>query len=77
VGRTFRSAASPGRHHADLQRDFEAASEAVKQLAKRPDNQTLLKLYALYKQATAGDVSGSRPGASTSRALPSTTPGPR
>ncbi|MBP1605578.1 MAG: acyl-coA-binding protein [Acidobacteria bacterium] len=46
----------------DLQRDFEAASEAVKQLAKRPDNQTLLKLYALYKQATAGDVSGSRPG---------------
>jgi len=46
----------------DLQRDFEAASEAVKQLAKRPDNQTLLKLYALYKQATVGDVSGSRPG---------------
>jgi diazepam-binding inhibitor (GABA receptor modulating acyl-CoA-binding protein) len=46
----------------DLQREFEAASEAAKRLSKRPDNQTLLRLYALYKQATAGDVTGSRPG---------------
>ena len=31
-------------------------------LSERPDNSTLLKLYALYKQATAGDVEGRRPG---------------
>jgi diazepam-binding inhibitor (GABA receptor modulating acyl-CoA-binding protein) len=46
----------------DLQKEFETAAESAKQLAKRPDNQTLLKLYALYKQATSGDVAGSRPG---------------
>lgn len=45
-----------------LQQEFAAAAEQAKQLQKRPDNQTLLKLYALYKQATAGDVTGSRPG---------------
>jgi diazepam-binding inhibitor (GABA receptor modulating acyl-CoA-binding protein) len=45
-----------------LQQDFAAAAEQAKQLPKRPDNQTLLKLYALYKQATAGDVTGTRPG---------------
>ena len=46
----------------DLQREFEAAAEASKRLPSRPDNDTLLQLYALYKQATSGDVSGSRPG---------------
>ena len=46
----------------DLQREFEGAAEQVKALPTRPDNQTLLKLYALYKQATSGDVTGSRPG---------------
>jgi diazepam-binding inhibitor (GABA receptor modulating acyl-CoA-binding protein) len=46
----------------DLKRRFEAAAAASKGLATRPDNQTLLRLYALYKQATAGDVTGSRPG---------------
>jgi diazepam-binding inhibitor (GABA receptor modulator, acyl-CoA-binding protein) len=46
----------------DLQNRFETASREVQDLPERPDNQTLLKLYALYKQATAGDVSGKRPG---------------
>ncbi len=43
------------------QEDFEAAAERVKKLSSRPDNNTLLKLYALYKQGTEGDVSGKRP----------------
>lgn len=47
---------------ADLKATFEQAAVDAKQLPKRPDNNTLLKLYALYKQATSGDVSGSRPG---------------
>ena len=47
---------------ADLQSRFQQAAEDSKKLPKRPDNNTLLKLYSLYKQATVGDVSGSRPG---------------
>jgi acyl-CoA-binding protein len=47
---------------ADLKAKFEAAVAASKTLPERPDNATLLKLYALYKQATAGDVEGKRPG---------------
>ena len=47
---------------ADLKTSFEAAVAASKDLPERPDNQTLLKLYALYKQATSGDVEGKRPG---------------
>jgi len=46
----------------DLNQQFEQASERVKQLPDRPDNDTLLKLYALYKQGSEGDVSGERPG---------------
>jgi diazepam-binding inhibitor (GABA receptor modulating acyl-CoA-binding protein) len=46
----------------DLNSRFQQAAADSKQLPKRPDNNTLLKLYSLYKQATAGDVSGSRPG---------------
>ena len=45
-----------------LEKRFEAAVAASKALAERPDNNSLLKLYALYKQATAGDVEGKRPG---------------
>ncbi len=45
-----------------LQKQFETAAEEAKKLPKRPDTDTLLKLYALYKQATAGDASGKRPG---------------
>ena len=47
---------------ADLDTQFHDAAERVQSLGERPDNDTLLKLYALYKQATEGDVSGSRPG---------------
>ncbi|HET7475523.1 MAG TPA: acyl-CoA-binding protein [Dermatophilaceae bacterium] len=42
--------------------DFRQAVEAVNGLAKDPGNDTLLRLYAYYKQATVGDVAGSRPG---------------
>lgn len=47
---------------ADIQASFEAAVAASKTLSERPDNSTLLQIYALYKQATAGDVEGTRPG---------------
>ena len=47
---------------ADLKALFEAAAAASKSLPERPDNQTLLKIYGLYKQGSEGDVSGSRPG---------------
>jgi len=46
----------------DVKKQFEAASAASKNLKDRPDNNTMLKLYALYKQATVGDVEGKRPG---------------
>lgn len=46
----------------DLEARFEAAVVQSRELPQRPDNQTLLRLYALYKQATAGDVAGVRPG---------------
>lgn len=41
---------------------FERAAERSKQFTKQPSNEELLQLYALYKQATEGDVSGERPG---------------
>lgn len=47
---------------ADLKAQFESAVTRSKQLPEKPDNMTLLKIYALYKQATAGDVDGKRPG---------------
>ncbi len=46
----------------DLKAQFDTAAEEAKKLPKKPDNNTLLKLYSLFKQATVGDVSGSRPG---------------
>lgn len=45
-----------------LDEQFAKAQADVKTLPKRPSNDTLLDLYALYKQGTAGDVAGSRPG---------------
>jgi acyl-CoA-binding protein len=42
--------------------EFEQAAKAAKSLPQRPDDQTLLQLYALFKQASEGDVHGSRPG---------------
>lgn len=41
---------------------FELAASAAKSLPQRPDDQTMLKLYALYKQGSAGDVAGDKPG---------------
>ncbi len=41
---------------------FEEAAEKVKTLSRRPSNDTLLELYALYKQGSEGDVKGKRPG---------------
>ena len=41
---------------------FEQAVIASKKLADRPDNDTLLQLYALFKQGSSGDVSGDKPG---------------
>ena len=46
----------------DLQAAFEQAQVDVKTLTERPSNDDLLTLYATFKQATAGDVSGKRPG---------------
>jgi len=46
----------------ELDADFQRAAEDAKQLPARPDNDTLLKLYALYKQATDGDACGPKPG---------------
>ena len=47
---------------ADLQTAFEQAVAASTQLPERPAPFTLLRIYALYKQATVGDAGGERPG---------------
>ena len=47
---------------ADLKAAFETAVAGSKNLAERPDNATLLKLYALYKQSTSGDNAEKKPG---------------
>lgn len=46
----------------DLDTQFETAAEEVQNLTERPSNDELLKLYALYKQGSVGDVTGKRPG---------------
>lgn len=46
----------------DLKAAFDAAVAGSKNLTERPDNATLLKLYALYKQATIGDNTEKKPG---------------
>jgi diazepam-binding inhibitor (GABA receptor modulating acyl-CoA-binding protein) len=45
-----------------LQDDFQSAVSRSKDLPKRPSNEELLELYALFKQGTDGDVVGDRPG---------------
>lgn len=45
----------------DLNAAFEAAVAQSKTLSERPDNATLLKIYALYKQATQGDNEEKKP----------------
>lgn len=46
----------------DLNTAFEAAVAQSKNLSERPDNTTLLTLYALYKQASMGDNTEKKPG---------------
>ena len=46
----------------ELQQEFENAVARSKAHTRRPGNDELLQLYALYKQATEGDVAGERPG---------------
>lgn len=46
----------------NLNAQFEQAVADSKSLSEKPDNATLLKLYALYKQGSGGDVEGKRPG---------------
>ena len=46
----------------NLNADFEKAVADSKSLPEKPANAILLNIYALYKQATAGDVEGKRPG---------------
>jgi diazepam-binding inhibitor (GABA receptor modulating acyl-CoA-binding protein) len=41
---------------------FEQAAVAAKSLPEKPDDNTMLQLYALYKQGSAGDVQGDKPG---------------
>jgi acyl-CoA-binding protein len=45
-----------------LKEEFETAAKEIHQITYRPSNEDLLALYAFYKQATEGDVKGSRPG---------------
>ncbi len=47
---------------ADLKKKFEAAAANSKNLSERPDNATLLKIYALYKQGSSGDNTDKKPG---------------
>ena len=46
----------------NLSDSFQEAVEEARHLKQRPTNEQLLKLYSFYKQATAGDVNGDRPG---------------
>jgi len=46
----------------ELQQQFEVAVSRSKELTQRPSNEELLKLYALFKQGSEGDVTGDRPG---------------
>lgn len=46
-----------------VDKKFDAAARDIQKLTRRPDDEDMLRLYALYKQATEGDVKGDRPGA--------------
>ena len=60
---------------ADLKTRFDQAMADSKSLPEKPDNMTLLKIYALYKQASRGDADGERPGPPTWSAARSEMPG--
>jgi len=46
----------------DLRQQFDQAAADAMKLPRKPDDDTLLRLYALFKQSSVGDVSGKRPG---------------
>ena len=46
----------------DLKKQFEKTAKDIMSLAERPDNDTMLRPYALYKQGSEGDVKGPKPG---------------
>lgn len=46
----------------ELKEQFDAAQQKAQAFTKRPSNDELLEVYALYKQATEGDNNGERPG---------------
>ena len=46
----------------NLEQQFQSAVTRSRELPSRPSNEDLLQLYALFKQATDGDVTGERPG---------------
>lgn len=46
----------------DLKTQFAAAATDSKNLSERPDNATMLKIYALYKQGSMGDNADKKPG---------------
>jgi acyl-CoA-binding protein len=46
----------------DLSELFAQAQENIKTLSKKPDDDTMLELYSLFKQGSDGDVTGDRPG---------------
>jgi len=46
----------------DLKSRFDQAVADSKNLPERPDNETMLELYALFKQGSTGDVAGAKPG---------------
>ena len=45
----------------ELEQNFKNAAEMVKGLTEKPDNNKLLELYSLYKQATVGNVNTAQP----------------
>lgn len=51
-----------------LEQQFQQAAADAQKLTERPSNEVLLRLYALFKQATEGDVQGERPGLGDFRA---------
>lgn len=53
----------------ELKAEFDKAVLDSRTLTQRPDNESLLQLYALYKQATEGDVTGERPGSFDFKAI--------
>jgi diazepam-binding inhibitor (GABA receptor modulator, acyl-CoA-binding protein) len=63
-GLGYAASLSPGEPTmAVTDKKFEAAANDIKKLSKRPDDEDMLRLYALYKQGSEGDVQGERPGA--------------